>query len=104
MDWLPGQTCDPLDMAFHGIADGLSRLRVPYPNVSVVSTRGEFPLSCLPLDAKDPPFVPREHMRRGFGVKVPHSGVRIAGSRGQHVPGRGKRRTEDGGAVACKTR
>ena len=62
VDWLPAQTRNPLGMAFHSIAHRLSRLRVPYSNVSVVSTGSKFPFPRLPLDAEDPPFVSREDM------------------------------------------
>lgn len=62
----------------------------------------ELPLSRLPLDAEDPTPMSREHMRRGLRTKVPQPGIRITRSRGQEVPGRGKRSAEDGGAVTCK--
>lgn len=102
VDWLPAQTRNPLGMASHSIANGLSRLRIPYSNVSVVSTGSEFPLPRLPLDAENPPLVPREDVGGRFGVKIPQSGVRISRPRGEQVPGRGKCSAEDGRAVACK--
>lgn len=71
MDWLPGQARNPLGMTPHGVANGLSRLRIPHTDLSIMSTGSKSPLSCLPLDAEDPPLMAREHMRGGFGAEVP---------------------------------
>jgi len=101
MDWLPGQTRDPLGMAAHGVAHRRARLRVPHADVRVVSPGGEPPLAGLPRDAEDPPPVAREHVRGRLGAEVPQAGVRVARACGEEAPSRGKRRAEDGRAVAC---
>ena len=78
MNRLPCETGDPSRMTLHRGSNCVACLWIPNAHMAIVTSRSELSFSRLPLDAKYPPSMTGECMRRRFRVQIPETSISIS--------------------------